>query len=170
MCKSFCLVLLVLVGRTIFGQDVNQLEKRYGFKDIRLETIADSVKGAKLVKEIKEKEEFPAKLYSVEHPDYVKIGDVKIKELWLKSYKDLIYEISVITDKDPRLMKALESLYGTAEYDLKNETYFWKTSNISLKFRPAGKNHLELLYSSFGVYKMMKDDKKKEVDDIANDF
>ena len=67
-------------------------------------------------------------------------------------------------------MKALESLYGKADYDLKNETYFWKTDNLVLKFRSAGRHQLELLYSSNVVYKKMKEDKKKKVDDIANDF
>ena len=88
----------------------------------------------------------------------------------LKTYKDLIYEIRVVAHKDPRLMKALESLYGEADYDIKNETYFWKTENLILKFQSEGKNQLELLYVSLTLLKSMKDDKDKKVDDIANDF
>lgn len=153
-----------------FCQDVSELEKRHGFKDIRLDYPIDSVRGTKLKKEFKEKDEFPAKLYKVEHPDYSKIGEVKVKEIEVKAYKDIVYEINVITDKDPRLMRALESLYGKADYDQKNETYFWKTSSVSLKFRAHGKQHLQMLYTSYGVYAMMKEDKNKKVDDIANDF
>jgi hypothetical protein len=67
-------------------------------------------------------------------------------------------------------MKALESLYGKADYDIKNETYFWKTDNLILKFQSEGKHRLELLYVSFGILKSMKDDKDQKVDDIANDF
>jgi hypothetical protein len=126
MYKNLLILLLILFGGVASGQGLTELEKRYGFKDIRLESIADSVKGVKVVKEFKEKEEFPAKLYTVEHEDYAKIGEVKVREIELKSYKDQIYEITVKTDKDVRLMKALESLYGRAEYDQKNETYFWK--------------------------------------------
>jgi hypothetical protein len=152
------------------GQNLEELEKRYGFKDIRLETIPDSVKGVKFEKEFKEKDEFPAKLYSVSHDDYARVGDVKVKQIELKAYKDQIYEISVVFDKDVRLMKALESLYGKADYDMKNETYFWKTDKLILKFRSAGRHQLELLYMSYAVQKLMKEDKKKKVDDIANDF
>jgi hypothetical protein len=170
MFRRILFVLNVLICAVASGQDLSELDKRYGFKDIRLETIPDSVKGAKVVKEFKEKDEFPAKLYSVSHENYTRIGDVKVRGVELKAYKDQIYEISVITEKDVRLMKALESLYGKAEYDLKNETYFWKTDNVILKFRSAGRNQLELLYSSFAVQKLMKEDKRKEVDDIANDF
>lgn len=153
-----------------YGQGIDELEKRHGFKDIRLGMHADSVTGGKLKKEIREQNEFPAKLYEVNHPSYDKIGEVKVKRIEMKSYKDSVYEISVTVDKDPRLMKALESVYGKADYDMKNETYFWRTENLILKFRSSGKNHLELLYTSFIVHRTMKEDKNRKVEDIANDF
>ncbi len=152
------------------GQGIEELDKRHGFKDIRLGMHADSVLGGKLKKEIREQNEFPAKLYEVDHPSYDRIGEVKVKRIEMKAYKDSVYEISVIVDKDPRLMKALESVYGKADYDMKNETYFWKTENLILKFRSSGKNHLELLYTSFIIHRMMKDDKNRKVEEIANDF
>jgi len=152
------------------SQDLAELEKRHGFKDIKLESLIDSVKGIKLKKEFKERNEFDARLYSAVHPDYSKIGEVKIKEIEIKAYKDLIYEITVVADKDPRLMKALEALFGKSDYDMKNETYFWKTDTLVLKFRSKGKHHIELVYSSYVIHKMMLEDKNKKVDDIANDF
>lgn len=160
----------LLVVSTSFGQDLSELEKRNGFKDIKLGLPIDSVKGFKLKKEFKERDEYPAKLYEVEHTDYEKIGEVKVHKIELKTYKDLIYEINVITAKDERLMKALESLYGKSDYDMKNETYFWKTDNLILKFKSEGKNRLQMLYVSYEVHKMMREDKEKKVDDIANDF
>jgi len=161
-----------LVGVTVssFSQDIGELEKRNGFKDIKLGSIADSVKGAKFKKEFKERDQFPAKLYSVSHPDYDQVGEVKVKEIELKSYKDFIYEIRIVTHKDPRLMKALQALYGKPEYDIINEIYFWKTRDILLKFQSQGKNHLELIYISYPVIAMMKVDKEKKVGDIANDL
>ena len=162
----------LLVCLTVYthAQTIQELEKRNGFKDIQLGTVADSVKGSKVKKEFKEKEVFPAKLYAVEHPDYEKIGEIKVKETELKAYKDLIYEIKVTTDKDPRLMKALEALYGKASYDMKNQLYFWKTDRIILRFKATDKNFLELEYSSPVVRGMMKDDTDKKVDDIINDL
>jgi hypothetical protein len=67
-------------------------------------------------------------------------------------------------------MKASESLYGKSEYDMKNETYFWKSDNLILKFKSEGKHKLQMLYVSYGVHKKMRADKEKKVDDIANDF
>lgn len=152
------------------GQDISELEKRNGFKTIKLGMNPDSVKGVKLRKEFKEKDEFPAKLYTVEDPGLASIGEVKIDRIELKAYKDLIYEISVIAEKDIRLMKALESIYGKADYDIKNEFYFWRTENMILKFKSHGRGHLELLFTSYAIHKMMKADKNQKVDDIANDF
>ncbi len=170
MMRYFLTVILTVLILQIDAQQLSELEERHGFKDIRLGMIADSVKGSKLKKEFKEQNQYPAKLYTVAHPDYSRIGEVKVKSLELKSYMDLVYEISVTVDKDTRLIKALESLYGKADYDMKNETYFWKTENLILKFRSSGKNSLELLYTSYVIHRMMKEDKDKKIDDIANDF
>lgn len=102
----FCLLLKIVF---VFGQDVTELEKRNGFKDIKLGMIADSVKGVKFKKDFKEDDQYDARLYEVEHPDYNRIGEVEIKKIELKAYKNLVYEIKVITPKDTRIMKA-ESL------------------------------------------------------------
>lgn len=166
----FLLVIFSFVVGLCRSQDTTELDKRNGFKDIRLATPIDSVTGYKLVKEFKERDEFPAKLYEVIHPSYEKIGEVAVQKVELKTYKDLIYEIRVVADKDPRLMKALESLYGKADYDIKNETYFWKSDKLILKFKSESKHKLEMLYISYGLHKMMKEDKSKKVEDIANDF
>lgn len=157
-------------GISTYGQELSELEKKNGFKDIKLGMVLDSAKGYKLKKHVMERDEFPAKLYSIEHPDYARIGEVKVNKIEVKTYKDIIYEISVITDKDTRMMKALESIYGKSEYDLKQETYFWRGESLTLKFRSHSKNHLELLYTSTQMYKKMKEDKNQKVDDIANDF
>src|SRR5687768_1592279 len=116
------LILLTIVC-TGAAQTVSELEKRNGFKDIKLGMIADSVKGVRFKKEFKERDEFPAKLFEVDNTDYAKIGEVNVHKVELKAYKDLVYQIHVVADKDPRLMKALESIYGRPEYDLKGETY-----------------------------------------------
>jgi hypothetical protein len=173
MIRSTLCAAFVLIFSSAFAfvqKDTTELERRNGFKDIKLGAIADSVKGVKFKKDFKEREIYPAKLFTVDHPDYAKIGEVKINKIELKAYSSFIYEIAVVTDKDPRLMKALESIYGKAEYDIKNQTYFWKGEGIVLKFREHGKHHLEMVYHSPVVLKMMKTDKEKKVEAIAEDF
>lgn len=165
------LLLLVIATLAARGQDTSELERRNGFKDLKLGIHVDSVKGEKKMrKEFKEQGEFPAKLYTVENPDYKKIGEVPVDGIEVKTYKDLVYQIHVVTDKDPRLMKALESIYGQADYDMKKETYFWKGQKLILKFRSVSRNQLEMIYTSYPILAMMKADKGKKVEDIADDF
>ncbi|HKZ36506.1 MAG TPA: hypothetical protein VJ184_02570, partial [Chryseolinea sp.] len=155
MVKFLLNLLLLIVSCNCVCQNLGELDKRNGFKNIKLGSVIDSVKGFKLKKEFKERDEYPAKLYEVEHPDYEKVGEVKVSKVELKTYKDLVYEINVIVEKDSRLMKALESLYGKAEYDMINETYFWKTDNMILKFKSEGRQKLQMLYISYRVHKLM---------------
>ncbi len=164
------ILLFVFAINGVLAQDLSELDKRNGFKDIKLGISVDSIRGTKLKKEFKERNEFPAKLFDVGDPAYEKIGEVPVKSVEIKAYKNLIYEIHVVVDKDVRVMKALESLYGKSEYDMKAEIYFWKTTNLVLKFGSHGKHHLELTYISYPIHKMMKEDKGKKVDDIAEDF
>lgn len=168
-----CTLLLIVLGTALStsGQNIAELDRRKGFKDLKLGMHIDSVRGEKkLKKEFREQDEFLATLYSVEHPDYEKIGEVPVTRVEVKTYKDEVYQIDIIADKDPRLMKALESIYGPSEYDLKQETYFWKGEKLILKFKSYSRNQLEMIFTSFEILRKMKDDKGKKVEDIADDL
>ena len=56
-------LLFIGISTRCFCQDLAELDRRNGFKDIKLGYPIDSVKGYKLQKEFKEKDEYPAKLY-----------------------------------------------------------------------------------------------------------
>lgn len=171
MLRSTWLLLILVAARPSQAQDIDELERRNGFKDLKLGMHIDSVKGEKnFRKEFREQDEFVAKLYSVEHPDYQKVGEIPVAKVDVKTYNDLVYQIHIVTDKDPRLMKALESVYGASDYDLKKETYFWKGRTLILKFRSFSRNQLEMIFTSYLILKKMKEDKEKKVEDIADDF
>lgn len=162
----------MVVGSLTFSsaQVSAELEKRNGFKDIKLNTLVDSVKGASFKSEFTSKEGQLSKVYSVDHPSYKNIGDVVVEGIELTTYKGLIYIIKVTTVKDTRLMKGMEMALGKSEWDLRNEYYFWKATKLSLSFKALDKDKIELTYTSFPVLEKMKEDKKKEVEDIADDF
>jgi hypothetical protein len=170
MKRLLALIILIYIGHSSYGQKIAELDRRNGFKELKLGMVIDSVVGFKLKKEFKEKEEFDAKLFAIENPALATIGEVAVNKVEAKTYKDLIYQIHVVTDKDPRIMKALESIYGVADYDMKRETYFWRGQNLILKFRSYSKSQLEMIYTSFPVLAMMKTDKHQKVQDIADDF
>ncbi len=168
--QSLTAALFLLSYFTCAQDGLTELDKRNGFKQIKMGMPVDSVPGSRLKKTFTEKGNHPAELYEVVHPDYQFIGEVKILKLELKAYRGMVYEIRVLTEKDPRLMKALESNLGPPAYDVRNKRYTWNGKNLSLSFRPAGKNDLELLYVSYVIHNLMKEDKKQKVQDIADDF
>lgn len=171
MLKQTLLFITLVASVATNGQDIAELERRNGFKDLKLGIPLDSVKGEKrLRKEFLEQNEFNAELYTVEHADYARIGEIAVNKVEIKTYKKLVYQIHVVADKDPRLMKALESVYGPSSYDMKKETYFWKGNTLVLKFHSYSRNQLELVFTSYLVLQQMKSDKAKKVEDIADDF
>lgn len=162
---------LLFVFAVIQGQNIDELERRNGFKDIKLGMHIDSLDAeVKLRREFLEQNEFPAKLHTISGPAFANVGEVAIRKIEVKTYKDQIYEIQVLTEKDPRLMRALESVYGQSVYDMKNQSYFWKGNTLVLKFGAYARNQLELLFISYVLLEQMKADKEKKVDEIADDF
>jgi hypothetical protein len=168
--RTTALLLLLVPASTSWGQDLAELDRRKGFKDIKLGTRVDSLNGATFKKDTKEKNEFPVKLYEVENDEYKSIGEVKVKKVEVKAYKDAIYEIVVITTKDTRLMKGMQKSFGKPLYILPTDTYNWKTDSLSLSFKDHSKNELRLTYRWYPVLKQMQIDKGKKIDEIAEDF
>ncbi len=94
-------VLFRIILQSGNGQELTELDKKNGFKDIYLDYPVDSIKGTKLKKEFKEKHNVMAQLYEVDNPEYATVGSVEVKKIELKVYEGLIYEIRVITEKTP---------------------------------------------------------------------
>ena len=167
----FIFLFLFLVISPAPAQDISgELDRRNGFKDLKLNTPIDSIKGAEFKKDVKERNEFPAKLYEVDNDSYKHIGEVKVKSVEVKTYKDLIYEIVIITHKDTRLMKGMMRTFGQPKYILTSDTYNWVGETLSLTFKDHSRNEIKLTYRCFPIIKMMFADKGKKIDEIAEDF
>jgi hypothetical protein len=166
--KFVFLFAISLISIVSYSQQT-ELDRRNGFKDIKLASPIDSVKGAIFKKDFKHNG-LPVKLYVIEHTDYSSIGEVKVNQIEASTYKGLIYQLVVFTEKDTRLMKAMESVLGKPTYNVRDESYNWGGENIGLKFRSHSRNQLSLDYTSMIIGRMMQEDKKQKVKDIANDF
>jgi hypothetical protein len=165
-----CILFSFTTGILTAQDTAGELDRRNGFKDLKLGTPIDSVKGAEFKKDVKEKNEFPAKLYEVENDDYKSIGEVKVKSVEVKTYKDIIYEIVIITHKDTRLMKGMMRTFGQPKYILTSDTYNWVGETLSLTFKNHARNEIKLTYRCFPIIKSMFADKGKKIDEIAEDF
>ncbi|MGC4021629.1 MAG: hypothetical protein QM734_06655 [Cyclobacteriaceae bacterium] len=171
MIKKILFVLLSLLVFSAKSQDSEELARRNGFKDIKLGSLIDSIKGAVFQKDFIELKEFEAKLYEIkDNPAYEKIGEASVKSVEMKVYKGLIYEIIVMTPKDPRIMQGLEKSYGHAKYSVRTETYSWHVKDkIGLTYKGLHKE-IKLVYRCYPVIKMMYADKKKKIEEVADDF
>lgn len=154
---------------SLHAQDISELDRRNGFKEIQLGIHIDSIKGAEYKKDIIERKEFPASIYETEHPDYMKIGEVAVKKISIKTYKELIYEIDVTTGKYPNVMRGLEKLYGKPTYSIRTESYYWKGESLSLAYK-GHRKVLKLTYRSGPIISLMYEDKGKKVEAVADDF
>ena len=164
----FCF-LFMCISTGLWAQNTSELDRRNGFKDIKLGSPIDSVKGAEFKKDIMEQNIFPVKIYETKHPDYKSIGEVVVKKIELKVYKGLIYEINVFLLKDQRVMQGLEKSYGEATFSVRMHAYYWKAENLSLIFKGDSKK-IHLTYRSAPMLKMMNEDKNKKVEEVAEEF
>lgn len=162
-------ILFLMIVHVVYSQDINELERRNGFNEIKLGMLIDSVKGAEFKKDLIERKEFPAKQYETKSADYMTIGDVPVKLISLKTYKGLIYEIDVITGHDPKVMRGLEKSYGKATYSLRTESYYWKAQTLTLVYK-GHRKEVKLTYRSVPVIRMMYVDKGKQIEEVADDF
>ena len=150
--------------------DSEELERRNGFKTIKLNYPVDSVNGAAFKSDLIEKGGFPVKVYAVTGEEFKTIGEVKIERIQLKTYKGLVYEIIVITEKNPNLMKAFSKALGKPSFSIRTNLYSWRSKSVVLYFEPTGKDNLKLTYKSYPVFQKMAEDKGRKVDDVMNDF
>jgi hypothetical protein len=150
--------------------DSDELEKRNGFKYIKLNYPTDSIRGLEFKKDFFEKPGITAKLYTITDPDLNTIGAVEIKAVRIKSYRDLVYEIEVITGKDPRLMRGMEKVLGKPSYSVRTNVYSWRSKSVKLSFAPQGNNELRLLYRSYPVLKLMAEDSGRSIEQVSDDF
>lgn len=167
--KTLFLLFSLVASIVLHGQDAAELERRNGFKEIKLGSPIDSVKGATFKKDLIERKEFETKLYETEDPQYMSIGGVEVRKIELKVYKGLIYEIHVVTAKDQRVMPALEKSFGKATYSIQVKSYYWKAESLSLVFKGLSKE-INLTYRSAPVIRMMYEDKGKKIETISEDF
>jgi hypothetical protein len=153
----------------LLAQDTTELERRNGFKTIKLGSPIDSVKGAVFKKDFIERKEFAAKKFITLHPDYNTIGEVTVKKVELLTYNGLIYEIHVYVPKDPRVMASLEKAFGAATFSVRMKAYFWKAETLSLIYQ-GDKKLVHLTYRSAPMVKRMYADKNKKAEDIMQGF
>jgi len=153
------------------GQGLEALDKRNGFKDIKLMSSPKSYEGLAIKKEGVDDETFPGStVYEAKKGHYEQIGSVKIHDLEVYAYKDAIYKIIVISEKDPKLYKGLKKAFGDPEFAYGYEQYYWSADNLKLTYASHSRNKIIMTYLSYRMVEKRKQEKKQAIEDIVDDF
>ena len=166
-------VLFILTLTSFFitkAQSGDELEKRKGFKEIILGSQIDNYTDLEYFKDFKNKNIPGTKIYSRKKGTYEDIAGIKIQELQVKVYRGTIYEIDVLTEKDPRLAESLKKAFGNPIFSVRSNTYNWSSKSVGLSMTSKGKSKFELIYRWKDIRNLVKKDRQDEIQDISQDF
>lgn len=168
---TYILFLAICVGtQHTNAQDLAELERRNGFKDIKLGSDPANYAALKFEKNIISEKGDTLSVYKKSTSAYPSIGGISIKEMEVTTYRDQIFRIYVETEKDQRLYKALVKAFGKPEIAPRDGKYRWRTPNLRLVFSSSGKSRLLMDYYSYSVAKKIKLDKEDAIIDLSDDF
>jgi len=151
-----------------FSQNSDELDRRNGFKDIKILSDINTYSGLEFWKDDKSKPDHA--IYRSKKGNYEKIGEVDISKITVYTYRDLIFKLEVITDKDEKLFRSLEKAYGKISSSLAASYSFWEGENIRLNYETEGSKKIKLTYQSKKIKQIIALDKKKEVDSLSTEF
>jgi hypothetical protein len=162
--------LLCLIANASEAQSAAELDKRNGFKDIKLATEVHLYEGLEYKEAIEDKLFKQLAVYQRKKGYYESIGSIKIYDVEVLAYNGEVYKIKVITEKNPKLYSGLKKAFGEPTFSPRGDNYYWATQNINLTFGNNSKSRLELVYTSHVVKSHLKKDKEEEIEDISEDF
>ena len=164
------IVAIVLFSASLFAQNVQGLQDRNGFKDIKLASDVNLYEGLIYEKEVNDEKFGKLQIYSRQKDAYASIGTIPIRDLKVTVYNGEVYLIQVIIDKNPKMYGGLKKAFGPPKFSPVTNDYFWQADSLKLIYRAYDKKQLEMIYRSFVIERKLKDEKKEEIEDIANDF
>ena len=164
-------VLIILFALTpIFAQAQNsqELDRRNGFKDIKLLTDISTLEGLDYWKAQKNKPKHD--LYRNTKDAYGTIGNVQVFKITVHTYRNLAYQIEVIAAKDENLFRSLEKAFGKIKFSQGSQVSYWAGENVRLTYESVNASKIKLTYSANGINQIIASDKKKAVDSLSSEF
>jgi hypothetical protein len=150
------------------SQISHELDKRNGFKDLKILTSVSGYPGLEYWKADKTKPEHS--IYKAKKGSYDKIGNVDVFKVTVYTYRDLIFKIEVITVKDETLFHSLEKAYGKIKSSMAATYSYWEGEKVRLNYETEGSKKIKLTYVSKQIKQMIALDKKKAVESLSTEF
>lgn len=160
--------LFILVGSISIQAQNPELDKRNGFKNIKLLSKATDYSELKFDKH--QSEENKA-IYVRKSGSLQAIGDIQIKKLNVYTYNDIIYRIEVATGKNTQLFKGLEKAYGKSKFAVVSNVYVWQGEKVKLTFASQkGGKRIVMNYTSPKIKEIIKQAEEQKIKDLSDDF
>ena len=150
------------------GQISEELDRRNGFKDIKLLTDISKLEGLEYWKAQKNKPKHD--LYRSTKEAYSLIGDVQVFKITVYTYRNLAYKIEVIAEKDEQLFRSLEKAFGKIKYSMGSQVSYWAGEEVRLTYESVNAGKIKLTYSANGINQIIASDKQKAVDSLSSEF
>ena len=160
----------ILIGFTVMGQEMSELDKKGGFQDIKLMGKVEDLPGLEFKKKLRDKRFPGAKLYTNVKGQYGEIGSLKVHNVQVKSYKGMIYEIVVEAEKSIGLYRGLVTAYGEPKYSHRAQKNYWQGENIKLWYSIKGNSKILLEYYSLEMENVRKEEQKDNLQKVIDDF
>ena len=151
-----------------FSQSSKEIDKRNGFKDLKILTSVTGYPGLKYWKADKTKPEHS--IYKATKGSYDKIGNVDVFKVTVYTYRDLIFKIEVIAAQDETLFHSLEKAYGKIKSSMAAKYSYWEGEKVRLNYETEGSKKIKLTYVSKQIKQMIARDKKKAVESLSREF
>jgi hypothetical protein len=152
----------------LMAQTSVELDRRNGFKDIKLLTDISDNDGLEYWKPQKDKPKHD--LYRSNRDAYESIGNVRVFKVIVHTYRNLAYKIEVIAGKDEKLFRSLEKAFGKIKYSMGSQISYWAGENVRLTYEAVNAKKIKLTYSANGINQIIASDKQKAVDSLSSEF
>jgi hypothetical protein len=164
------LITFLFLGISVasFSQFSTELDKRNGFKDIKILTDVTSYPGIEYWKDDKSKPDHT--IYRAKNGNYKNIGNVEIYKLTVYAYRNQVFKIEVITANNEKLFRSLEKAYGKLNSSLAASYSYWDGEKVRLNYETLGSKKIKLTYLSKQIKQMIALDKKKAIDTLSSEF
>ncbi|MEN8123427.1 MAG: hypothetical protein ABFS35_24030, partial [Bacteroidota bacterium] len=166
--RTFLIFLFTVLGFIGYAQSEKELDKRNGFKDIKLLSDITTYDGLEYTKPLKNNPGHS--IYKAKKGNYESIGDIDIYNLVVYAYKNQVYQINITTKKEEKLFRSLEKAFGKVNTSLITPNPYWDGENVRLIYIVIGSKKITLSYQSKKIRQIIASDKKKAVENLTTEF
>jgi len=166
--RVFIFFFLISLSFTALGQNSEELDRRNGFKDIKLLSDISEMEGLEYWKAQKNQPKHD--LYRNVKGAYTSIGEVRVYKVTVYTYRNLAYKIEIIAEKNEKLFRSLEKAFGKIKYSMGSQISYWAGEEVRLNYESVGSSKIKLTYSAHGINQIIASDKKKAVDSLSDEF